>query len=80
METERDQCVGTEIIFRVWLLDGNIFIRSCAFSHFSRHIVRVYALDAIDKNQIFCIFVESVSPHANTAGLKGAFKLDVPSV
>lgn len=30
------------------------------------HIFWVYALDTIDKNHIFCIFAESVAPHANT--------------
>lgn len=60
---------------QVCLRDGNIFIRSCAFPPFSRHIVCVYALGAIDKNHIFGIFLERVSPHANIAGLKRAFKL-----
>lgn len=30
------------------------------------HIFWVCALDTIDKNHIFCIFAESVAPHANT--------------
>lgn len=36
------------------------------------HIFWIYPLDTIDKNHIFCIFTESVAPHANTIS---AFKV-----